>query len=136
MQTTNQHTAQCCCGEFKIEIEGEPQLHGLCHCSDCKKRTGSAFGISAYFSSDAIKNVTGQSNCYTLLNREQNHEQKRYFCNNCGSTLYWTISDKPKIVGIAGGNIVNGTMPEPTYSVNDSQRCQWLQLPTPWVTQP
>jgi len=136
MQTNNHHIAQCCCGDFKINIEGEPKMHGLCHCTDCKKRTGSGFGISSYFSPDSIKRIEGENNCYTLFNEEQNHEQKRYFCKNCGSTLYWTISDRADIIGIAGGNIINGTMPEPSYSVNDSQRCQWLQLPKTWVVQP
>jgi len=41
--------ASCCCGELNIELEGKPLVNAICHCNDCKKRKGSAFGISHYY---------------------------------------------------------------------------------------
>jgi len=136
METQKQHVAECCCGKFSLLLKGNPNLHGVCHCQDCKKRTGSAFGVSVYFPTESLIQVKGANNCYTFVHKEQNHLQKRYFCQECGSTLYWTISDRPEIVGIAGGNIVDNTLPEPFYSVSDSQRCGWLELPDTWQTKP
>lgn len=40
-------TATCCCGQTSIEVSGEPVFHCVCHCDNCKRRTGSAFGVSA-----------------------------------------------------------------------------------------
>jgi len=41
--------ARCSCGQLSLEVEGEPVLNALCYCTDCRRRTGSAFGWQAYF---------------------------------------------------------------------------------------
>lgn len=39
--------ASCCCGKSTIEAEGPVRLNAICHCENCKRRTGSALGWSA-----------------------------------------------------------------------------------------
>ena len=46
--------ARCCCEACEIEVAGEPVLNAICHCDNCKRRTGSAFGWSAYFADDSV----------------------------------------------------------------------------------
>ena len=130
------YIAECCCGQCRIEISGEPEIHGVCHCKNCRKRTGSAFGISTYFSKAQIIAQQGNLNVYSLHNKEQNHDQERFFCANCGTTLYWLISTMPDKIGIAGGCFIDPPLKSPSYSVNDNQRIQWLTLPEHWLTQP
>ena len=36
-----------------------------------------------------------------------------HFCPECGSTLYWDISDAPDFVGVAVGNFTDPTFPPP-----------------------
>jgi hypothetical protein len=127
--------AECCCGECKIEIKGSPELHGLCHCKNCRKRTGSAFGISTYFNKSQVVGMFGNTTVYRLHNTEQNHDQERHFCSYCGTTLYWHISTLPEKIGIAGGCFIEASLGEPTYSANDSQKCNWLTLPDEWKIQ-
>jgi hypothetical protein len=38
-----------CCGQLSIEVQGEPQGIGLCHCLACQQRTGSVFAAPAGF---------------------------------------------------------------------------------------
>ena len=126
-------TATCACGETTIEVEGDPKLHLVCNCNDCKKRTGSAFGISAYFSDNQIKNKNGKTLTYEVNNNET--EQLRYFCKSCGTTLYWKISKFPSIpgisemIGIAGGCFTDKLLPDPTLSASNKNKCAWLDLP-------
>ena len=47
-------TATCACGQASITVNARPTMHGVCHCTNCKRRTGSAFGISAYFDKSAV----------------------------------------------------------------------------------
>lgn len=128
--------AECCCGQLSVATHGEPELHGLCHCKNCRKRTGSAFGISSYSLRSNVVNISGEAACYRLHNAEQNHDQERYFCKHCGTTLYWFISTKPDLMGIAGGCFIDPPLREPSYTVNDSQRCGWVVLPEHWLVQP
>lgn len=125
--------ASCCCGQSTIEVEGDPKIHIVCNCNDCKQRTGSAFGISAYFSDTQIKNRNGNTNTYEINNNET--EQQRHFCKSCGTTLYWKITRFPSIsgisemTGIAGGCFIENTLPNPTISALNENKCAWLDLP-------
>ena len=41
--------ARCCCGALRAEVSGDPTLVAACHCEQCQRRTGAAFGISALY---------------------------------------------------------------------------------------
>lgn len=125
-------TAQCCCGQLSIDVKGEPETYGICHCNNCKKRTGSAFGISSYFNNENVLAKIGEAGCYSLQNLEQNHRQKRYFCKNCGTTLFWSVSSNPNVLGIAGGCFTDSPLGEPAYSASHANICAWLSIPDNW----
>ena len=46
--------ASCCCGQSAVVVNGDPEFNGICHCDECKKSTGSAFGWSAYFENSQV----------------------------------------------------------------------------------
>lgn len=53
-------TGQCLCGQVTLAIDGEPKRVGICHCTDCRKESGSAFtyyGVWHQFQAD----ITGES---------------------------------------------------------------------------
>src|SRR5262245_15411324 len=41
--------ARCACGGLSVTVQGEPEFVVLCHCTQCQRRTGSPFGVGAYF---------------------------------------------------------------------------------------
>ena len=105
---------------------GEPVLNGLCHCEDCRRRTGSAFGWSAYFPEDRVRGLHGKAASYDPAAGTGT----RHFCGTCGTTLYWRATGLRELVGIAGGAFVDPPLPPPTASYRDTQKCAWLDLPT------
>jgi hypothetical protein len=36
----------CQCGRVRYRVEGEPLTLGICHCTECQRQSGSAFGMS------------------------------------------------------------------------------------------
>jgi hypothetical protein len=54
--------ARCCCGSLRVEATGEP-LIGLCHCTECQRRTGSAFAVVALFPKEQVR-TEGLSKVY------------------------------------------------------------------------
>jgi hypothetical protein len=129
-------TATCACGQASITVNALPTMHGVCHCTNCKRRTGSAFGISAYFDKSAVIETKGETNVYAFHHVVQNHDQERHFCVNCGTTLFWFLSAAPESIGIAGGCFADESLPEPTYSVTDGKRWPWVSLPSSWKVYP
>ncbi len=90
--------------------------------------------MSAYFFDSQIKSRSRNTNIYEIINDET--EQKRYFCSSCGTTLYRKISKFPRMpagmsemTGIAGGCFSEDPLPEPTLSVENENKCAWLELP-------
>jgi hypothetical protein len=114
-------TARCCCGACSIEVVGAPLMNAICHCDNCKRRTGSAFGWSTYFADEQVVGRSGEHRRYDL----GGGRQQRWFCATCGTTLYWTIDGQPGRTGIAGGCFVE-RLPPPTRSVVDQGRLAWL----------
>ncbi|HWD48464.1 MAG TPA: GFA family protein [Rhizomicrobium sp.] len=125
-------TAKCCCGTASITVEGEPTLNAICHCSSCRKRTGSAFGWSAYFPDDKVSAKSGEMHIYA---KDGALGYNRYFCANCGTTLYWkSFGLLPDQTGVAGGCFTDDPLSTPNLSAQDADRCPWLMLPDGWLT--
>jgi hypothetical protein len=125
-------TATCACGQASITVRAAPKMLGACHCTNCKRRTGSAFGVSAYFERSAVVARGGETQIYAFRHAAQDHDQERHFCKVCGTTLFWYISTLPEQIGIAGGCFAEQGLPEPTYSVADQKREAWVTLPSHW----
>jgi len=121
--------AKCCCGMLCVEVSGVPEKHGICHCNDCKRRSGSAFGISMYFRNERIVRITGDAVRYELTNQHDGSEQQRFFCKSCGSTVYWRVSTFPDLTGVAGGCFEKPYFGKPDYSVSGKNRLNWVKLP-------
>ena len=116
----------CCCESSGITLDGEPVLSAVCHCDNCKKRTGSAFGISVYFKNTQVTSRFGNTEVYKISNEV---EQERLFCKTCGTTIYWKTSSFPEHIGVAGGCFSKETMPGPEYTLSNENKCTWLNLP-------
>lgn len=127
-----QREAKCACAAASIKIAGDPQIYGICHCNNCKKRTGSAFGISAYFPRQQVIATEGETHVYAFHHAAQNHDQERHFCSRCGTTLFWFISALPELIGVAGGCFADEPLGEPSMSVSHSKKVDWLVLPETW----
>lgn len=121
--------AICCCGESHIEVWGDPTLNGICHCDNCKKRTGTAFGWSAYF---ADGNVLAKNGVFSRRDLDGPDKQERYFCASCGTTLYWKSGFMPNQTGVAGGCFIDPPLPEPSVQVHNHTKHPWVTLPETW----
>ena len=126
-------TARCCCQACVIVVEGEPTLNAVCNCASCKRRTGSAFGWSAYFPDERIVARRGELARYEVKTTQAD----RLFCPACGTTLCWTSATfMPGHTGIAGGCFTATPLEAPNVSATDARRCVWLSLPEGWLTSP
>lgn len=132
---TSTRKAACCCGACSITVAGDPILNGVCHCDNCRRRTGSAFGWSAYFPDDRIVAQDGEPAVY-VLDPTDPQRQQRSFCPNCGTTLYWKTSSFPGHTGIAGGCFAGVPLAEPALTATDDNRPAWLALPETWARMP
>jgi hypothetical protein len=64
------HEGGCLCGGVRYRVIGEPKIVAVCHCTLCKRRTGSAFGLSAYFDEAAVQITSGVLKTYEYRSDE------------------------------------------------------------------
>ena len=119
--------AQCSCGKLSVLCEGEPAMVSICHCDACRRRTGSAFGIAAFYPRAAVR-IEGERRAFTR-DSDAGHAVTFHFCPDCGSTLYWEPSRKPDMIGVGIGAFADPDYPMPDQSVSDGRRYSWVQFP-------
>jgi hypothetical protein len=120
--------ALCQCGSLTATIlDGAEAMTVLCHCLDCQRRSGSPFGVMAYFAADAVT-IAGEATHY-VRETDAGNTYTNSFCPTCGSTLFSLPGKYPDMIGIAIGALGDPDFPEPTRSVYEQSRHPWLTLP-------
>mgnify|MGYP001973319505 FL=1 len=117
-------TARCECGGLKVICKSTPDSLVQCHCSDCKARTGSPFGLGAYFQAGQFE-IHGVSKRF-VRKASSGADFTQFFCPACGTTLFWKTARHPDGLGVAAGNFLDLPDTPPSRSVFDDDRCAWL----------
>ena len=121
--------AQCQCGQLSATLPGPSPSVVACHCADCQRRSGSPFGVLAYYPGDAVK-ITGGATCYERPTASGDTFAS-FFCPICGSTVYARANKHPTLIGIAVGSICDPTYPAPVRSVWKEGKHDWVVIPEP-----
>ena len=115
--------AACSCGQLTVTTQGEPARNSVCHCLNCKRRTGTAFSWNATFEETQVE-VAGEHASYTRSS-EEGFWARHHFCSVCGTRVFSRSS---------GGRTWFRSWPgcswilpsSPTVEVYGERRCTWL----------
>ena len=106
-QTPSQRRASCSCGVVTVTVTGDPAFQAVCACRECQSRTGSAFGMSAYFNEAQVLEKTGAPTTYRRMSNKGRWLDFR-FCPVCGVTVWWEAEFLPGKIGVAGSLFDDG----------------------------
>jgi len=112
----------CLCGAVRYRAAGEPLRTSICHCTQCRRQTGSAVPSFAVFPRGAVTIEKGEPAGYRASPRAL-----RQFCRDCGSPLFWNED------GGAALDIFLGSFDEPA-ALPAPVRQIWAAHRVPWVT--
>ena len=118
--------ANCSCGQLRVTCEGEPARISMCHCLECQRRTGGAFGGQARYRRDQIT-IAGNSTHY-VRSSDSGNSVSFQFCPICGSTVFWERQASPDFIIVAVGAFADPTFPAPKVSVWEEGRHDWLGM--------
>ena len=116
--------AHCSCGSLRVETTGEPIVVGACHCRECQRRTGAAFGVGVYFEKAQVR-VEGASKVY-IRDGQEGRKVRCHFCPECGTTVYGEADVRPDGIVVAFGAFADPSLPAPTLSVWEESRHPWV----------
>lgn len=78
------HKGECFCGAVKLEVSGEPEAMGYCHCRSCRSWSGGPVNAFSLWKPENVKVTTGTENIATFKKTELSHRQ---YCRKCGGHL-------------------------------------------------
>ena len=104
MQST--HKGGCLCGGVRYEIAGALRDVVVCHCSQCRRTSGSFVAASRTLNAGLIMQKSETLSWY-----RSSYRAERGFCTRCGSNLFWRQTAGP---GMDQTSIMAGTLDAPT----------------------
>jgi hypothetical protein len=119
-------TATCRCGQLKAVCSGEPVRISVCHCLECQKRSGSAFGAQARWRNEDVA-VTGEAKLWTRKAESGSTVDYR-FCPQCGSTVAYVIDTWPGVTAVPVGAFADPDFPAPKFSVYENRKHGWTAI--------
>ncbi|MHB1083401.1 MAG: GFA family protein [Thiobacillus sp.] len=94
-------TGSCLCGAVHYEVTGEPKMFYHCHCSRCRKSTGTGHATNLMLTNAQLVFTQGESH----LKRHKVPEAERFtrqFCDQCGSPVARFVPEIDAVVVPAG----------------------------------
>jgi len=91
----------CSCGAVRFTISRYLYAQ-ICHCDACKKRTGSAYGVSVAIDNPDLELFRGETRTFTRI-AESGNAVEYDFCPNCATTLRWRVAALRGRQVLAGG---------------------------------
>lgn len=115
----------CLCGTVAYEITGNLGIFQYCHCSRCRKFTGSAHTANLLVSPDQFKWLNGESSIGCFTPKETKHFATS-FCQNCGSSLPWHTKSGKAVV-VPAGTLDDHPGIEPFQNIFCSSKAEWYK---------
>ena len=78
------YQGSCFCGAVKIEVEGEPEAMGYCHCGSCRSWSAGPVNAFTLWKPQAVKVTAGGEHLATYAKTAMSERQ---FCAKCGGHL-------------------------------------------------
>ena len=113
----------CLCGAVKYEVTGEPKRFYHCHCSRCRKATGTGHASNLFLQPGALKWLSGEQEIRAF----KVPEAKRFtntFCATCGSRLPRQPKDTDMVM-IPAGSLDDEAPIKPQARIFSGSRAIW-----------
>jgi hypothetical protein len=120
---THQLKGTCLCGRVEYLVEDAFEYAVNCHCSNCRRTTGSAFKPLAGIKRPKLK-VTHGSDGLVVYGQELNHDAR---CSRCGSFLY-SVAREGQYVHVALGTLVDEPSIRPSAQIFVGSKAPWFTI--------
>lgn len=119
------HTGSCLCRAVRFEVLGDLAPIQLCHCGDCQKAQGAAFGANIPVARDALRFVAGEE---SLRAYESSPGKERVFCSVCGSPILSRLAAAPGTVRLRAGSLDAPVGARLDFHFHTASKADWWEL--------
>ena len=119
------YTGKCLCGDVEVQVGGEISDIIHCHCSLCRKNSGTAFATNGFINAADFKIVKGSERLSAYSFKPG---RNRYFCSKCGSPIYSANEQDPTRYRIRLGLLDSDIEQRPISHNFVSSKANWEDL--------
>src|ERR1700730_4418551 len=117
----------CQGGSVSSTLPAGPIRAIACHCKECQRQSGSAFGMSMLVKEESLA-VTGLTKRFTRI-AESGNENTGVFCPDCGVRIYQIPKYIQGMLALKPGTLDDTSWLRPSYFV-------WMKSAQGWVPVP
>jgi hypothetical protein len=85
MSNPQRYTGRCFCGEIELEVTGQPEAMGFCHCRACRHWSASPVNAFTLWKPDHFRVTRGAAH---IVRFNKNDNSYRASCQSCGGHLF------------------------------------------------
>ena len=115
----------CLCGGIAYEIDGLVGRSLYCHCSMCRKWSGSAFRARLAVPKNSFRLIRGKE---LLVEYRSSADTIRRFCRVCGSPMMNSWDPEPNNYGLAMGTLDDDPGVRPSCHVFVGSKATWYEI--------
>ena len=116
-------SGSCLCGIVRYQVRDEFAYSLICHCSQCRRATGSAFKPFAGIEREKLALIAGAESVLRYGD-DTTHD---VHCGRCGSLLYSNIGTGPYL-HVTLGTLVDEPAIRPTAHIFVGSKAAWDQI--------
>ncbi len=105
----------CLCRAIRYETEADPVVMLNCHCRDCQRAAGSAFGAYVVVPQAAVR-MQGEPRYYKTVGNV-GRTVERGFCPTCGCAVVVKLERMPDVLGLLAASLDDPTRYKPTMDI-------------------
>jgi hypothetical protein len=117
----------CHCGEITFVAAIDPDKLRICHCTDCRKLSGTAFRLVVPVDEGDFELTSGNPKIYVKL-ADSGNERQQAFCGTCGTPIFAASNAPgPRRLGIRAGTLDGGDRLVPLRQFWTASALPWLR---------
>jgi hypothetical protein len=118
----------CICGALRYQVKASPLAVFICHCKNCKQRTGSAFALSMITRRQDFEKMSGET-LWRDTPGGSGAMHRQHVCPQCLVRTHTEMLAHPDFM-----NVRPGTLDHPEEVTPIAQA--WVSLAQPWAVAP
>ncbi|MFC3285891.1 GFA family protein [Litchfieldella rifensis] len=117
-------TGSCLCGKVEIQVADKFDFIGYCHCSECRKWSGSAFAAGGLVDAKDFTITVGEQ---FVSRYPKSEETELGFCGHCGSSLFSHKLKRGKYI-VRLGVLDDAPTQQPNVHIFCASKAPWFDI--------
>jgi hypothetical protein len=118
---------QCQCGAVRYQLVAKIVTAFACHCTECQRQSGSAFGMAAWLKDAELELQSGQLKEW-VRDTPSGKQMACRCCAECGSRLFHQVLGS-RYLSVKPGSVDDPAQFQPVAHIWVGSKQPWVEIP-------